>query len=264
MQSRSHEGDENTPVLGDAALLLAKSLSKSETLVHLQHIADTVEFLLGNHAVPSLQACVESVLSSIATTCSPNGPKIGSSKAAGQIFHRMCRLLRVIIERHRLRLEGRFHIVVTTLNSLLRVLLTDPFRDAANRSTTASCPPWLHSPLHHRHTARFVRLVTLICEPSAASVARSQAQTLDSLVDASKRSAGEYMYCVVMQYIKLQLSGHVSRDVRQALKPAIYSVLNITTEAGRRTLNESLDAEGRAIFRETYSDYRRFGKWTGV
>ena len=96
-------------------------------------------------------------------------------------------------------------------------------------------------------------------------------QQLDSATDAAKRAAGLDMYAVLEAYIKLQLDppgaggvGAVPRDVRAALEPGIYSVLSITPHGCRRVMNESLDANGRALFRSLYADYKKFGRWSGI
>ena len=89
--------------------------------------------------------------------------------------------------------------------------------------------------------------------------------------DAAKRAAGLDMYAVLEAYIKLQLDppgaggvGAVPRDVRAALEPGIYSVLSITPHGCRRVMNESLDSNGRALFRSIFADYKKFGRWGGI
>ena len=116
-----------------------------------------------------------------------------------------------------------------------------------------------------RHAKRFARLLTLVCEPTVGSVTRSQARSaLDSEKDRAKRYAGQHMYLVLMQYVRLQLEHAVPHGVREALEPGVYSVMDVTTQDTLRVMNDGMDPSGRVIFKEMYKQYQKFGKWTGV
>ncbi|KAI1167853.1 Urb2/Npa2 family-domain-containing protein [Nemania serpens] len=245
---------------------LTSHLRLTESLTHFKHISETMLFLLDKHADEMTQHSIEATLTSVVELCSAHGPKIQGPKAAGEIFAALFKLVALIIRRHRLRLSGHFHILLATLRALLTVLLADPSPSISSRqSARARHPPWLLTRLQPRHAERFARLLTLVCEPSAASVARSRARSeLDSATDIAKRAAGQYMYLVLEMYIKLQLEVEVSRDMRKALEVGVFSVLDITSEGCRKVLNESLDASGRAVFRALFAEYRKFGKWKGV
>ncbi|KAI1190600.1 Urb2/Npa2 family-domain-containing protein [Nemania serpens] len=245
---------------------LTSHLRLTESLSHFKHISETMLFLLDKHADEMTQHNIEATLTSVVELCSAHGPKIQGPKAAGEIFAALFKLVALIIRRHRLRLSGHFHILLTTLRALLTVLLADPSPSISSRqSARARHPPWLLTRLQPRHGERFARLLTLVCEPSAASVARSRARSeLDSATDVAKRAAGQYMYLVLEVYIKLQLEVEVSREMRKALEVGVFSVLDITSEGCRKVLNESLDASGRVAFRALFAEYRKFGKWKGV
>ncbi|KAI1310977.1 Urb2/Npa2 family-domain-containing protein [Xylaria venustula] len=241
-------------------------LSQTRSLLHFEHISGIMLLLLDKHANAMTQYNIEATLTTVVEICSVSGPKIEDPKAAGKVFTALFKLVALIIKRHRLRLSGHSHILLTVLRALLNVLLTDPNSSISNhRSAQSRQPPWLLTRLQPRHAERFARLLTLICEPSAASVARSRARSeLDSATDVAKRAAGQYMYLVLEVYIKLQLEVEVPRDMRKALEVGVFAVLDITTEGSRKSLNESLDASGRAVFRALFAEYRKFGKWKGV
>ncbi|KAI0526615.1 Urb2/Npa2 family-domain-containing protein [Xylaria bambusicola] len=241
-------------------------LSQSGSLPHFNHISDIMLLLLDKHANAMTQYNVEATLTSVVEICSAHGPKIQGSKVAGEIFSSLFKLVALIIKRHRLRLSGHFHILLLSLRALLNVLLVDPSSSiSTHRVAQSRHPPWLLTRLQPRHGERFARLLTLVCEPSAASVARTRTRSeLDSATDVAKRAAGQYMYLIIEVYIKLQLEVEVSRDMRKALEVGIFSVLDITNEGCRKALNESLDASGRAVFRALFAEYRKFGKWKGV
>jgi hypothetical protein len=245
---------------------LTSHLSQTESLPHFKQISEIMLLLLDKHAHAMSQFNVEATLASVVEVCSARGPKIQGPKAAGEIFAALFKLVALIIKRHRLRLSGHFHILLATLRALLNIVLADPTISASShRSAKPHLPLWLHTRLQPRHAERFARLLTLVCEPSAASVARSRSRSeLDSATDAAKRVAGQYMYLILEVYVKLQLEVGVSREMRKALEVGIYSVLGITSEGCRRVLNESLDAGGRALFKVLFAEYRKSGKWKGV
>ncbi|KAI1880228.1 hypothetical protein JX265_001849 [Neoarthrinium moseri] len=261
--SVSIAGSENFD-LARLQVILIHTLSKSSSLEQFKNIAQVVELLLDKHANSMTQVNIEATLDAIASVCSASGPDIKDSNAAGEIFASLYRLAAIVIRRHRLRLEGHHHLLVTTLQALLRVLLANPSAPQSKQIASFTQPPWLETRLTARHAVKFTRLLTLICEPSAASVARRKNSSLDSATDVVKRSAGQYMFRVLMLYIKLQLEGDVPRDVRKELQTGFYSILSVTPESCLRIMNESMDASGRAIFRTTYADFKKFGKWTGI
>ncbi|KAI2470588.1 Urb2/Npa2 family-domain-containing protein [Annulohypoxylon bovei var. microspora] len=249
--------------LGAVHERLASLLSRVESPRHFKQLAEILVLLVDKHASSMTQINVEATLSSVVHVCSQKGPKIHGPKVAGEIYDKLYKLVALILKRHRLRLRGHFPILLAALRALLSTLLSDPTL-TINVASLQAHPPWLESRLKARHAERFTRLLTLICEPSAASVARSRSNELDSATDAAKRAAGQDMFAVLELYIKLQLETTIPREVRKALEPGVYSILDITPQGCRRVLNESLDANGRAIFRQMFADYKKFGKWSGV
>lgn len=229
--------------LSEVHSILAKRLTHSQSSSEFTLTAQSMQLLLDKKPSAMKQWNTEVTLSTVSNVIASSQTPLTSST---KFYETLTRLVEVLIKRHRLRLEGHFHLLITTLQSLLRhLLLKSP--DPSNAKL-------------------FARLLTLICEPSAASVTRgsNQQQQLDSATDAAKRSAGQHMYLVLATYIRLQLECTVPIGVREALAPGVYSVLDITTQEGRRILNEAVDGSGRAIFREMYRRYVKFGKWSGV
>lgn len=238
--------------------MLTIRLLRARNWAEFSLIAKTIEMVLDKKSMK--QWNIEVTLSTVSTICSTGPTMIEGAHASERAYPWLCSLVEVIIKRHRHRLEGHFHLLITALQSLLRLLITPwPTTTAAVSTSTTS------SPDQQAQAARFSRLLTLTCQPSVASVTRGQAPgALDSAPDAAKKSAAQHMYLVLVLYVKLQLERPVPRAVRAALDPGVYSVLDITTPEGRRVINEAVDASGRAIFREMYKQYVRFGKWNGV
>lgn len=186
-----------------------------------------------------------STVSDLALEKGTNGPTVP--------FAWLCKLVGTVIKKHRLRLEGHHHLLLTTMQALLNSLVTHQPKSAADGTTQESM------------ARLYGRLITLICEPTAGAVSRSQHQNaLDSATDAAKRSAGRHVYLVLMQYVKLQLEADVSREVREALEPAMNTIFDVTPPEVRKILNDAMDASGRAILREMFKRYVKFGKWSGV
>lgn len=244
--------------LAEIHSVLANQLVRPSSSADFTLISQTMYMLLDRKASFMKQWNTEATLGVVSTISARGSEAFEDVKTNPKTYESLCRLVEVIIKRHRVRLEGHFHLLVTALQSLLRLLIIP------SPSTTPSS--LINNPnLGRRQAKLFARLLTLVCEPSVASVTRGQQPgLLDSATDAAKRSAGQHMFLVLMSYIKLQLEHAVSNAVREALQPGVYSILDITTQEGRRILNEAVDGSGRAIFREMYRRYVKFGKWSGV
>lgn len=222
---------------------LTKSLVTATTTTNAVSICRILYTLLEKKPHAITQWNVETLLGSVAVLAST-----GTSTAP---FIWLCKLVEIIIKKHRLRLESHYHVLLNTMQPLLCNLITQQREpDDVPRESKAHA---------------YSRLVTLICEPTAGAVSRSQHHSaLDSATDAAKRSAGRHMYLVLMQYVKIQLETDVPRNVREALEPAMNSIFNITPPEGRKILNDAMDGSGRAILREMFKRYTKFGKWSGV
>ncbi|RDA87613.1 hypothetical protein CP532_3996 [Ophiocordyceps camponoti-leonardi (nom. inval.)] len=166
-------------------------------------------------------------------------------------FASLCKLVEVVIKKHRIRLEGHFHILLAALQALLRNLIVkQPTADEGEIQCKAQA---------------YSRLISLICEPTAGAVSRSQLHgALESATDAAKRLASRHMYLVLMQYVKLQLEESVPKEVREAMEPAVNAIFDVTPPEVRKILNDAAQAGGRAILREMFRRYVKFGKWSGV
>lgn len=244
--------------LAEVHSVLANRLAQSRSCIEFSLLSQTMYALLDKKPSAMKQWNTEVTLSTVSTLYSYNNKMSGDVARSPKTYEHLCRLVEIIIKRHRVRIEGHFHLLVTALQSLLHLLI-------GTSSTTTPHAPNGNFDLQGKQAKLFARLLTLVCEPSVASVTRGQ-QTglLDSATDAAKRSAGQHMYLVLMFYIKLQLEHAVPQVVREALQPGMYSILDITTQEGRRILNEAVDGSGRAIFREMYRRYVKFGKWSGI
>ncbi len=242
--------------LAQAHTTLCTHLQQPTTAAHFLLTSKAIRLLLDQNPASMTQWNIELTLSTISSLASqPTTQTLITASPA--IYHSLTQLLEQIIKRHRRRLDGHFHLLLTTLQALLRLLLSR--NPTSTKATTEPTQSWESDARH------FARLLTLICEPTASSVSRATTTGLDSERDRAKRYAGQFMYLVVMAYVQLQVAyPSVPHGVREALEGGVYSVLDVTTADGLRILSEGLDGGGRVIFREMVKMYRRFGKWSGV
>ena len=257
--------------LAQAHSTLCNRLVRTTTPPHFLLTAKSIHLLLDQNPACMTQWNIELTLSTVSTISAQPSTQALISDSLG-IYPSLCRLVEMVIKRHRKRLDGHFHILITTLQSLLHLLLsrpqTTPHQQQPTPTTTSNNKHW------ENHAKLFTRLLTLLCSPTAASVSRNNNNSsssgsqktpgLDSERDRAKRYAGQFMPLVLMQYVRLQLAHTVPHGVREALAPGAYAILDITSPDGLRVMNDGMDGSGRVVFRELYKMYQRFGKWSGV
>lgn len=218
---------------------LTRALPEAKTTTNAVLMAKILCSILERKPHSITQWNVENLLSAVAM--------ISSAEESMLPFEWQCQLVDVIIKKHRVRIEGHYHILLSTLQPLLRnlVQLQKSGQDSKAKS--------------------FARLIQMICEPTVGAVSRTQSHSaLDSATDMAKRSAGRHMHLVLMQYVKLQLEADIPRPTREALETAVNSIFSILPPEGRKILNDAMDASGRAILREMFKQYNKFGKWKGI
>ncbi|PHH64696.1 hypothetical protein CDD81_4137 [Ophiocordyceps australis] len=258
-------------------LLLRKS-------AHAARLGRVLQTLLEKQPQVMGQWNVEVTLSTVSQAC------YKTADDAVVPFTWLCRLVNVTIRKHRLRLQGHQHMLMLTLEALLcRLVALGPDDldkeqdDASPRQQTSSrgkgqddddaskgndSSRSISDKQQQQHAScaqQYTRLITLICEPPTSLVARTQVHgALDSARDTARRAAGQYMYLVLMHYVRLQLREVVSWRVREALEPAVMAIFDITTAEQRACMIDGMDISGRAILRDMYKNYVKFGKWSGV
>jgi nucleolar pre-ribosomal-associated protein 2 len=259
--------DKDSPISRELSQL---SQSLATTLVHSTSIdqfcftAEMMALLLRVHTRSMAQCNVDDMLAAIATAASKSGPRI-SPEYAPTIYTRLCRLMGIILGLQRVKIGGRFHLVVTAMQRLLGCLFArSRKRSRSNRAVAISHPFWL-APLDASHTSNFTRLLTSLSDPTVSAVLRSQpGMSREALTDETKKAkriAGQYLQYVIMSYAQCSLRGSLVPDVKAALMPGLYAALDVMSRESMRAMNAGLDASGRAVFKSLYDDYVRFGKW---
>lgn len=251
--------------LSRLGLTLTDAITKNAYIEQFCFAAECLALLLRVHTRSLTQANIDAVLAAIATCASKEGPRI-SSKYAPTIYTRLCRLMGLVLSLQRLKIGGRFHLVVTAMDRLLGCLFARSRKRSrsARSQATINQPFWL-APLQAAHTTHYTRLLTSLCDPTVSAVLRPQAgasrEALTDETKKAKRIAGQYLQYVVMAYTQNSLRGSLQPDVKAALMPGLYATLDVMSKESMRALNAGLDASARAVFKALYDDYVKFGKW---
>lgn len=244
---------------------LSETISHSTSIDQFCFAAECLALLLRVHTRSLSQCNIDAILAAIATSASKVGPHI-SPEYAPTIYTRLCRLMGTVLGLQRLKIGGRFHMVVNAMQRLLSCLFARSRKRSrsARFQSTLSQPFWL-APLDATHTTYYTRLLTTLSDPTVSAVLRPQPNvTRESLVDETKKAkriAGQYLQYVVMEYAQCSLRGALSPDVKASLMPGLYAALDVMSKESLRALNAALDVSGRAVFKSLYDDYVKFGKW---
>jgi Urb2/Npa2 family len=217
------------------------------------------------------QYLVDDLLSTLTLLTSPKSPKFENMPYNGPsaIYQRLCSLTSVLLTRFRKRLGGRYHLLLPVLQGLLRCLFQPiPIPTSSKQPQIRHHhPPWLLNPdmepLTAKSATRYTRLLTSLCDPTASSVKHSR-RTSAALTDDTKKArsiAGQYMQYLIMEYARCQLQGQLPPEVKAALMPGLYVVLDVMSRDLMGGMNAAMDSSSRAIFKGLYEDYQRFGRW---
>jgi nucleolar pre-ribosomal-associated protein 2 len=232
---------------------------------------DCLDLILRTHSRSVSQWNIDSALGLIAKMTSRSNFNIGNSnagaatRAAGNIFCRLCRVMGSMVALHRKKIGGRYHLVVAALQGLLRCLFIPERR--RSKSISSSFLVQMSSrkeALGREYAVQLTRLLTMICDPTVSSVKKARSDQARQLTDETKKArgvAGQFLQYVIREYAECQLHGHISPEVKAALMPGLYAILDAMTRNGMQAMNAAMDSSSRAIFKSLYSDYMRFGKW---
>ncbi|EGE09411.1 hypothetical protein TEQG_08312 [Trichophyton equinum CBS 127.97] len=229
--------------------------------------AEALDIILRTQSRSVTQWNIDNLLANICLIVSPSGPPI-DAKFAGTIHTRLCKLLGTLFTLYRQKLSGRFHLVLPVMQALLRCLFTYNLKSTNSTGAVLARPPWVedsHS-IEPRHGTQFSRLLSSLCDPTVSSVQRPggvghSKQALNDNTKKVKSLAGQYLQYLVMEYTSCQLKGHILPEMKAALMPGMYVILDVMSQSTMRAMNAGMDSSSRAVFKTLYDDYIRFGKW---
>jgi nucleolar pre-ribosomal-associated protein 2 len=185
-----------------------------------------------------------------------------SSPAERLVYLDLCSILSALHLHHRARLQGRFHLLTATLQSLQNRLFvpTKPTTDSDRRI------------LAPRHARAYTRLLTLLCNPPTRTHNNSSAGASkhNNLIDESRRArahVGQYVPTLLHSFCAQILSGTLAEGVREALTPGLWAVIEameVQSPDAIKALSAGMNNSERAVLRSVYEDWKRFGKWEGA
>ncbi|EFR00577.1 hypothetical protein MGYG_03582 [Nannizzia gypsea CBS 118893] len=229
--------------------------------------AETLDIILRTQSRSVSQWNIDNLLANITLIVSPSGPLI-NSKFAGTIHARLCKLLGTLFTLYRQKLSGRFHLVLPIMQTLLRCLFTRGQKTSNSSVAGLALPAWVGESfiMEPDHGIQFSRLLSALCDPTVSSVQRTggvaySKQGLNDNTKKVKSLAGQYLQYLIMEYTSCQLKGHVSPEMKAALMPGMYVILDVMSQSTMRAMNAGMDSSNRAVFKTLYDDYIQFGRW---
>lgn len=189
-----------------------------------------------------------------------------SSPAERLVYLDLCSILSALLLHHRARLQGRFHLLTSTLQTLQTRLFmpTKPTTDSERKT------------LSPRHARAYTRLLTLLCNPPTrthhnnSNANNAAGANKHNLIDESRRArahVGQYVPTLLHSFCAQILSGTLGEGVREAMTPGLWAVIEameVQSPEAIKTLSSGMNNSERAVLRSVYDDWKRFGKWEGA
>jgi nucleolar pre-ribosomal-associated protein 2 len=215
------------------------------------------------------QWAIERLLGSILQTITY--PAIWSdSMSVSSLYEQFCRLINTVLTIHLRKLQGRYHLVLPILQVLLtRLFIRYERAPPSKKKPAEQVTTWMSNPNTPLRTASantFSSLLYALCEPStqAASGAHKRSNSqLTPAKDILRKTAGQFLSTLLITYCQCQLEGRLESEIKDGLIPGLYVIFSVIDEERLHALSAAMDNSTRSLFKNLYSDYRRFGKWKG-
>ena len=237
-------------------VLLCRGLSRPTEFAICMLSMQCINMFLQNQTRVISQWHIDELLAAITVKASNLGAQ--TEKNTGRLYIGLCRLFGTILAVHRAKIGGRYHLVLLTLQALLRCLFI-PYKDSEAVGSEAPV-------FGETHAAAYGRILNMICDPTVSSVTRSRNRSRLELNDETKKArsiAGQHLPYLIMEFCGCQLTGRLLPGVRAALNAGLYAILTVISPDIMRTMNAAMDSSSRSVFKALYDDYKRYGRWDG-
>jgi len=250
-------------------LELSKLIFENHTSIVNQHIIDTT--------LSSI-----TLLATSAGKLSLNLSEQPHNPHPNHIFDRLCTILHIILIRHRRRLTGRHHLLLPALQSLLKCLF---YPSSSRHQTTSnqvaspskatylsSLPHWLNPsphPLPPTSATKYTRALQTLCEPTPSSARHTlkrshTTNTTTNLTDPThhlRTLVSHHTPYLLQTYCQTTLDGSITPEAKEKLLPGLYAVCNGMDVLVMRGMNAAMGESQRAVWRDFYGEWRRWGVW---
>ncbi|KAK6363287.1 hypothetical protein TWF730_000727 [Orbilia blumenaviensis] len=229
-------------------------------------LLNTTSILLKDKGISISQLNIEEILASIAAIISSHGPQFDYTAGnTDTVFLPICAIVGGILSGQRFRIKNRHGLIIATLEALMGLLFL-PRVTGRKKSDSEIHPPWLANAknwtVSKEAGGAYCRLLTMLCDPSTSSVRMNRkSDNLSSATVAARKAVEPHVPGLLKRYINLNLTHHLTPDIRAALTPGLYAMFDVMQESTLRSLNMSLDNPGRVVFKALYEDWKKFGKW---
>ncbi|KAK4638082.1 uncharacterized protein CLAFUR5_00832 [Fulvia fulva] len=174
-----------------------------------------------------------------------------SSSNTNAIYANVCNVLGALFAHHRSRLQGRFHLVI----ALLQTLLSSLFHKTVGTNEASI-----------RHARSLSKLLETFCNPPQARHSKKSSHLVDEARKAQAH-AGQFAQYILHHYCSQILTATLGEGVRDALSPGLWAVIEaieVNNADGIKNLSAAMNNSERAVLRSVYDDWKRFGKWEGT
>ena len=242
--------------LGDAFMWLCdqtisdKEIDAQDSLLCLQCLAA----FLYRHPRLVTSRHIPSLLCAITLQSQRLQPHVGL-ESTPNLYTALTRVATTLLRTFRPRVARYHHILLTTLQSLLHNLFTPYPSDLMAFPATSS--------LTSTHATGYARLLTLLCDPTPSAAAppskynNSKNSGLVDQVQRAKAITGEHMQYLLASYCEYQLEGKLQPGMKEALRPALWVVLDCVEQGTLRAMGASMRDAERSVFRALYGEYNR-------
>ena len=237
-------------------IILCRGFSQRHECSECMLSMQCVNMLLQNHTRVISQWHIDELIAAI--TIKASNLDSQREKSSGRLYIGLCRLFGTILAVHRAKIGGRYHLVLLTLQALLRCLFVS-YQENGEVENDLQI-------FGEAHAAAYSRILSMICDPTVSSVTRSRNRSRLELNDETKKArgiAGHHLPYLIMDFCGYQLTGRLLPGMRTALSTGLYAVLAVMPANVMRTMNAAMDSSSRSVFKELYKDYQGFGKWMG-
>ena len=221
-------------------------------------IMQSLDYMLCKKRYIISQKQVESAVAMITTMAGPGARSYAADRTC-DLYTGLCQLLLTLLRSYRAHLRSHLHTIAECVRCLLRCLYTPYLK----QDESIVLPRWVDrkgSRATPEEARLLAKILTTLCEPSAAAVSHSR----DGLNDATKVArdlAGQHLASVVEEFCASQLGGTVPADAREMLMPGVWAVISAMDITHMRAMNEgSAGADMRAVWKEVYGEWEKAKK----